>query len=152
MKAESAYYIGRNNLKPPILQKCFGKPSTRIRGTLRTNIGAIVKNNIECTTDIDKANTLNTHFAKIGSELHTTDLVDDTSQIYRVTPIGPYLKFDQHLFEKAFRDIKIGKASGPDNVKSNYLKARWTIVRRGCPASKKIYQKMPDMSSVVRCF
>ena len=53
-----------------------------------------------------------------GIELHTENLIDDNSQIYSVvTPIPPILKLDYHQFEKAFNDIKIGKANCQGDIK-----------------------------------
>ena len=121
MKAESMYW--KDQFETSNSPKMFWKTVNSYHGkAIRSNIGPIVKNNIEYITDADKANTLNIHFAKIGCELHSENLIDDNSQIYRVTPIAPNLKLDYHQFEKAFNDIKIGKANGQDNIKSDYLK------------------------------
>ena len=111
MKAESTYW--KDQFETTNSPKTFWKTVNSYQGkTIQSNIGTIVKNNIECITDADKANTLNIHFAKIGSELHTENLIDDNSQIYRVTPIAPNLKLDYRQFEKAFNDIIVGKANG----------------------------------------
>ena len=121
MKAESTYW--KDQFETTNSPKTFWKTVNSYQGkTIQSNNGTIVKNNIECITDADKANTLNIHFAKIGSELHTENLIDDNSQIYRVTPIAPNLKLDYRQFEKAFNHIKVGKANGQDNIKSDYLR------------------------------
>ena len=108
--------------------KTFWKTVNSYQGkTFRYKIGT---SNIECITDADKASTLK-HLAKIGSELHTKNLIDDNSQIYRVTPIAPNLKLDYGQFEKAFNEIIVSEANGLDNIKSDYLKeigpANWGL-------------------------
>ena len=64
MKAESMYW--KDQFETSNSPKMFWKTVNSYHGkTIRSNIGPIVKNNIEYITDADKANTLNIHFAKM---------------------------------------------------------------------------------------
>ena len=97
----------KNQFETTNSPKTFWKTVISCQGkAFRSNIGTIVKNNIECFTDADKLSTLNSHFAKIGSKLHTENFINDNSQIYCVTPIAPNLKLDYGQFEKGFQRHK----------------------------------------------
>ena len=44
------------------------------------------------------------------------------SHIYQITPTVCEINLDENKFEKTFKSIKVGKASGPDGISPTYLK------------------------------
>ena len=103
MKAESAYWKEQFETTNPL--KAFWKTVNLYQGkTLKSNIGVIPT------------------FQKLAVNYIQQTLSTITTKSIVLHQLC-HLKINQHLFEKAFRDIQIGKASGTDIVKSDYLKA-----------------------------
>ena len=103
--------------------KSFWKAVNTYKGKFSSKyIGTIVKDDVRHSLDADKANVLNTHFTSVGTLLNTNS-TSDNSHIYRITPLANELVINKSIYEKAFNSIiKNGKASGPDNIKSDHIK------------------------------
>ena len=105
--------------------KSFWKTVKEFNGGKKTSkIEPLLDNNKIITDDSEKANKMNSFFAKIGEKLpEGSTTTNDNSNIYRITPTLSELKPDITQFQKAFSSaIKNNKSSGPDNISSRDLK------------------------------
>ena len=99
-----------------------GKVNKSSIGHLKNNNGDLI------TNDRDKATLLNQHFATIAEKLYKdrsfTELGSNhVEHIYRVTLSISTIKVSFNDYENTFNKcVKSGKACGPDNINSKFLK------------------------------
>ena len=125
---------GRHEFQKSNDAKSFWSTVKKFQGkTKSTNIGTLIHDNKPVTSNIDKANTMNNFFSTVGKNLaeSLSQITSKTPQpnstnfthIYQITPTVCEINLDENKFEKTFKStVKVGKASGPDDISPTDLK------------------------------
>ena len=137
--------------------KSFWSTVKKFQGkTKSTNIGTLIHDNKPVTSNIDKANIMNNFFSTVGKNLaeSLSQITSKTPQpnstnfthIYQITPTVCEINLDENKFEKTFKStVKVGKASGPDDISPTDLKL---CEEESIRSLQKVIKKSIDLSLI----